>query len=166
MQCNCHGYAPIDADSTCALYMEQHLLSHTELSHIHPSSGNRPFYYSCSLTQNRCFLDHVLGDTLPVAQVALPLHHPPEEHPVKVADVVHQEHRAALEPPLVAEGAHLDAQEQFCRGERCGGGKGSALDAIPQVMQSCTRWNILTWDASQVTWASPDCSSTLPMDIT
>ena len=79
---------------------------------------------AATLTQKRCFLDRILGDTLPVAQTALPFRHTPEEQPVKVAGMVHQEHRAALEPLPVAEGARLDAQKQLCKGKRCGGREG------------------------------------------
>jgi hypothetical protein len=57
--------------------------------------------------------DRVFSDGLPASEVSIPLHHTPEEEPVKMADVVHQKQGPWLERVTMAKCANTDTKKMF-----------------------------------------------------
>ena len=62
------------------------------------------------LTNERNILEHILCDCSPCHKVSLPLNHSPEEHPVKVGHMVHDEQTAFLKLPIVAKGSSFNSK--------------------------------------------------------
>ena len=62
------------------------------------------------LTDDRNLFEHVLCDCSPCHEVSLPLNHGPEEHPVQVGHMVHDEQTALFKLPVVAKGPNFDSK--------------------------------------------------------
>lgn len=63
------------------------------------------------LTDEREFFNIVFGDNLPEVEVSLSLNDAPEEHPVKVGEMVHDKHTTSLELTTITKRPCPDSKQ-------------------------------------------------------